>query len=305
MRRVDLNLLYVLRELLKEPNTTRVGERLGLTQSSVSAALGRLRWAFQDELFVRSGRSLAPTRKAESLLEPVEHVISCIESLVEEVRFDPDSLARTFTLVSADFMLATLVGPLIASMYETAPRTRLVSTHFLPDTRDRIRSGHLDIMIGPRPSESIENEIDRLSFQALYTDHLVAAVASDNPGFGDRLTEAELMRARHLDFNPSFISGWTSQTRLFLSQQGLRFDYAAEFSSQMLLMRALGASDALAIVPLKLVELGGAQAGVRFMELPIATPEFEVSMIWNRSFDNDPEHQWFRSQIEEVCNANL
>ena len=64
MRRVDLNLLYVLRELLKDPNTTKVAEKLNLTQSAVSAALGRLRWAFQDDLFVRSGRAMAPTRRA-------------------------------------------------------------------------------------------------------------------------------------------------------------------------------------------------------------------------------------------------
>jgi len=74
-----------------------VAEKLNLTQSAVSASLGRLRWAFQDDLFVRSGRAMAPTRRAETLLEPVEEIIRRIESLVEEVHFEPEKLQRIFT----------------------------------------------------------------------------------------------------------------------------------------------------------------------------------------------------------------
>jgi Bacterial regulatory helix-turn-helix protein, lysR family len=39
----DLNLLKVLDALLREGSTVRAGERIGLSQPAVSAALGRLR----------------------------------------------------------------------------------------------------------------------------------------------------------------------------------------------------------------------------------------------------------------------
>jgi DNA-binding transcriptional LysR family regulator len=50
---LDLNLLRVFDALLDERNVTRAGARLGLSQSAVSHALGRLRLLLGDELFVR------------------------------------------------------------------------------------------------------------------------------------------------------------------------------------------------------------------------------------------------------------
>ncbi len=61
LRAVNLNLLPVLRELLRERSVTRAAEKLHLTQSGVSEALSRLRYHFQDELLVRVGRKMIPT----------------------------------------------------------------------------------------------------------------------------------------------------------------------------------------------------------------------------------------------------
>ncbi len=43
LRRVDMNLLVLFEALMIERNLTRVGEKLFITQSTVSAALARLR----------------------------------------------------------------------------------------------------------------------------------------------------------------------------------------------------------------------------------------------------------------------
>ena len=60
----DLNLLRVLDAMLREPNTTRVGERIGLSQPAVSAALSRLRHTLGDPLFVREGNRMPdPVRR--------------------------------------------------------------------------------------------------------------------------------------------------------------------------------------------------------------------------------------------------
>jgi len=66
----DLNLLKVLDALLREGSTVRAGQRAGLSQPAVSAALSRLRHALNDPLFVREGRGLVPTDYARSLESP-------------------------------------------------------------------------------------------------------------------------------------------------------------------------------------------------------------------------------------------
>ena len=64
---VDLNLLKVFEALHEESSASRAALRLGVTQSAVSAALRRLRELYGDQLFVRTGRGLAPTLKANQL----------------------------------------------------------------------------------------------------------------------------------------------------------------------------------------------------------------------------------------------
>ena len=58
---VDLNLLVVLRELLREQNVTRAAERVGVTQPAASAALARLRRRFGDELHTGLQQHLTTT----------------------------------------------------------------------------------------------------------------------------------------------------------------------------------------------------------------------------------------------------
>ena len=85
----DLNLLKVLDALLREASTTRAGERIGLSQPAVSAALGRLRAAFDDPLLVRDGQSLRPTEFALSLVTPLQHLLEDAGQLLKRPAFDP------------------------------------------------------------------------------------------------------------------------------------------------------------------------------------------------------------------------
>ncbi len=78
----DLNLLRVLDALLREGSTVGAGRRLGLSQPAVSAALGRLRHALGDPLFVRQGQGLVPTGFAAGLEEQLRTVLEDIEGVL-------------------------------------------------------------------------------------------------------------------------------------------------------------------------------------------------------------------------------
>ena len=68
---IDLNLLVAFDSLMAERNVTRAAERNGLTQPAVSKALNRLRYLFDDPLFVRRDRSMEPTARAIELAGPI------------------------------------------------------------------------------------------------------------------------------------------------------------------------------------------------------------------------------------------
>ena len=57
----NLNAFRVLEAVFEEGSASRAAIRLNITQSAVSATLAQLRNAYNDPLFVRTGRGLKPT----------------------------------------------------------------------------------------------------------------------------------------------------------------------------------------------------------------------------------------------------
>src|SRR6187551_2551345 len=95
---IDLNLLVVLRALLRERHVTRAAARVGLSQSATSHALARLRELYADPLLVRQGRALGLTPRAARLLPALERGLGDLESAVAgEPEFEPSTARRTFS----------------------------------------------------------------------------------------------------------------------------------------------------------------------------------------------------------------
>ena len=57
----DLNLLLVFEAMFRHGSVTRAAAQIGLTQSAMSSALGRLRRQFGDPLFVNTRSGMLPT----------------------------------------------------------------------------------------------------------------------------------------------------------------------------------------------------------------------------------------------------
>src|SRR5690625_6229412 len=71
----DLNLLRVLAAVIEQGSITAAAEQLQMSQPAVSQSIKRLRKVVRDELFVKQGRGIAPTRVALQLYRDTsEHV---------------------------------------------------------------------------------------------------------------------------------------------------------------------------------------------------------------------------------------
>ena len=144
--KIDLNLLSVLHTLLAEGSVTRAARRLGVGQPAASHALTRLRKLFADPLFVRAGRQLVPTPRAEALREPLARLLAETARLVaHEAGFDPARTTRSFVLVCPD-LLAPMLPRLVAHLGAKAPKARLEVVLPRPDdARALLRSGSFAI----------------------------------------------------------------------------------------------------------------------------------------------------------------
>ena len=152
MKDVDLNLLPSLQALLELRNVSRAAERMHLSQPAMSAALGRLRRHFNDELLVRAGRGYELTPFAQALAPRVERALTDVQDAMQlRSEFDPASSDRRFVLAASDYVTGVLIRHLRALIAVEAPG---VSVDYVPTSRASIRPGlesfgSVDLIVGP------------------------------------------------------------------------------------------------------------------------------------------------------------
>ena len=119
---LDLNLLVALDVLLEERSVSRAATRLHISQPAASAALGRLRNFFKDDLLVLHGKRMIPTAYGESLVPEIGRVLGQVDSIISgSSEFDPGKSERVFRLMASDYIASVVVGPAIQTIEDVAP----------------------------------------------------------------------------------------------------------------------------------------------------------------------------------------
>lgn len=294
MPALDLNLLVTLDVLLQEGSVVGAAQRLGLSASAMSRALGRLRDATGDPLLVRAGRGLVPTPRALELRDRVRHVVDDAEAVLRPaLRLDLLSLTRTFTIRSSEGFVENFGASLIAEIAVQAPKVRL---HFMPKPdKDStpLRDGTVDLETGIT-GKTMGPEIRT---QSLFLDRFVGVVRK-----GHALAKGKVTAARY-----------ASGTHVLISRRDLEMapvDHALEvlglsrhagaivggFSSAIALARA---TDMVATVPD--IHTRSLADGMHRFLLPLSLREFTISQFWHPRLEADPANKWLRTLLHDVC----
>lgn len=127
IEQMDLNLFKVFEALYEEGSASRAALRLGVTQSAVSASLGRLRKIFNDHLFTRTGRGLTPTRRAEEMKPVVSDALQSCRQSLSLARFAGNvSQERTLAIGWSDDYEIALGRTVIDQVHQAFPGVRLL-----------------------------------------------------------------------------------------------------------------------------------------------------------------------------------
>lgn len=99
LHKIDLNLLSTFEALIEESSVAGAADRLHLTASAVSHALGRMRTQFDDPLFVRVGGKMQPTPRALLLADEIAPILRNLRRALEPAEtFDPATTNRVFRI---------------------------------------------------------------------------------------------------------------------------------------------------------------------------------------------------------------
>lgn len=296
----DLNLLRVFDALMRERSATRAGERVGLSQPAVSAALNRLRHALNDELFVRQGNEMVPTPRAEALAAPVRAALAGVEqALGSTARFDPAAAQREFRLLGADFFSMLVMPDLAQAVARAAPG---ISLRFMDTGRGdigRLLSDDLIDIALEGPLAPLPEWISRqVLFRSPFTiiaacGHAALAAAGIREGSVIPLDLfCELPQA--LRSSDGSTTGFVSDA---LARIGRKRRVVLTLPHFYAIGRAVARGDLIAAVPIQFARACAEELRLALYAAPIEIPEPDICMFWHRRHDQDPAHRWLREQI--------
>jgi DNA-binding transcriptional LysR family regulator len=294
----DLNLLLPLEVLLEEANVTRAGQRLELSQPTMSAALARLRRRFDDELLVRAGRDYELTPFARDLLPEVQHAVRLLRTALDlEDEFDPGTSQRTFRLTMSDYAIAVVHEPLVRLVEAEAPGVRLSIGHLNQDSRGSERM-------------LVENDalIVPLGFgfpgvsRPLWTDRMVILVDRDNPRLVDgRLTLEDLAALPRAvgSFGPGTP---TPEDRVF-GQLGLERHVVLQVFGFLPLPFVIEGTDMVAVVPeiLARMHVRGGDSRLVIVEPPFSEIVLAEGYYFSEHRLSDPAYRWLFGRLDAVA----
>ncbi|MHA6264210.1 LysR family transcriptional regulator [Arenibacterium sp. CAU 1754] len=298
----DLNLLRVLDALLQEGSTVRAGARIGLSQPAVSAALGRLRMALDDPLFVRHGQRLEPTEYARALADPLRRTLDDIETMISGPgSFDPMKAVETFKLSGSDFFAEMLMPALGDHLSRVAPNVRVQLVDLVPDNYvDTLENYEVDIALIPKMEHP-----SWVDWQPLFRSGFVMIARRGHP----RLARARLQPGDvipidlfcdlgHILFSPE--GNLRTMGDAALAAAGRERRVVMTMPVFYGVSRAVAESDHVALLPEQLAARLSGSMGLDIYEPPMPIAKPEIGMIWHKRASNAPAHRWIRDQIAQL-----
>jgi DNA-binding transcriptional LysR family regulator len=295
LRRLDLNLLVVFDAVMLERSVTRAAERVFLTQSAVSSALGRLREQLGDELFIRGSGKLRPTPRALELEEPVRALLAELQEVLAPSQFDPATESRSFTIATNDYFTAVVAPPLARRLAKAAPGIdlRIVPTAGRPLEMLDAREADLVCTSWSQPPE-------RFSIEMLVEDSYVCVVRKDHPFARKAPTLAQFARAKHILVSPRGDAKGFVDHRL--AEKGLTRRILMTVNHFAAAPQIVAETDAVLTVPRLIAERFAPARSTALFDCPVPVPPAlrRMSMIWHDRLSRHPAHAWLRATMLEV-----
>jgi DNA-binding transcriptional LysR family regulator len=314
---LDLNLLRVFDAMTIELNTTRAGERVGLSQPAVSSALGRLRHIVGDELFVREGNRMVPTERALMLGAPIREALRRMEDALSNVaRFDPAAAAQTFRLSGSDYFSTLLMPRLSAAVMSEAPGVTLqMLDHPSGEALRLLAEGAIDLAVVPveradrkdrPPSPTLVDarfEVpDWVCSRKLLESFVVAVAPKHHPALeragvqpGHRIP-AEVFCAIP-QVLMSMDGGTTGTIDPVLAAHGLTRRVAVTVPHFQAVALAIAEAGLLGNLPIHFARSVAPLLELELYLPPYDPPITEVMLFWHRRVDGNAASAWLRDHI--------
>ena len=291
-QRLDLNLLVALDALLAERSVSLAAERICLSQSATSSALGRLREYFGDELLIVRGRQMVLTARAEGLVDPVRAVLEQVRSTIAVAPpFDPATTDRTITIMASDYSTEVLLAPALLAMASTAPNLRVEIQAMADAPVECLERGQIDLLLTIDYAISVEHPR-----RILFEDDYVVVGWTGNPAMAGKMT-------RELYFSLGHIAARFGKNRVpafedwFMRRQKQQRRVEVIAPSFLSLPGLVIGTNRIATCHRRMAQRMVGSLPLVMREIPMDIPPIREAIQWHISNNNDAAIAWFVEQL--------
>jgi DNA-binding transcriptional LysR family regulator len=296
-QRFDLNLLRLLVALHRTRSVSKAAAELELSQPATSLALGRMRKAFGDPLFVRTPAGMLPTPRCTELADAAAKSLANIDgSVFQEATFDPALSHRDFVVTMADVGELHFLPRLVAHLAKHAPNCNLTCQTFATqDLETALEEGQCDLALGFFPNLERPN----LYAQHLFMHSLVCLVRADHP----EVESARISMRRFLQLSHVVVHPMGRSHELFealLKEKGYRRRVQLMSVHFLSVPAIIAATDLIVTVPRSIADYYVRLEKLRIVEPPINIRPYSLKQFWHPRYHSDPAVRWLRGSVRAL-----
>jgi DNA-binding transcriptional LysR family regulator len=305
LKEIDLNLLLIFTELIRERRVLRTAENLGMSQPGVSNGLNRLRHILNDELFVRTPRGMEPTSYAMQLAGPIAEALEQIRVTLEVgASFDPATSTRRFSIAMTDIGEIDFLPTLVEAIERLAPGITINTVrNNAVHLKEEMENGQVDLAVGLLP------DLQANFFKRQLTvSEYVCLFRRGHPLDKAAMTLEDFVAAGHL----VVVSAGTGHS--VVDEEFRRRGIVRNVKLQIPHFAAVGfllhETNLITTVPKRLVNRCTGPFDLASTPVPFDLPAIPIDLFWSARYHRDPANQWLRTlmvdtfNIEEAARSN-
>jgi DNA-binding transcriptional LysR family regulator len=297
---LDLHLLKCLDVLVQERHVTRAAERMEMSQSGMSAALGRLRRVFDDPILVRTPQGMELSEHAMEIAGAVRRALSELEMAVgRRGRFEPAESSAIFTVMASDYVGLMILPALVERLRVAAPGITLSLA--APDprrVREALANAEVDLVIG-----FFHDIAEGLYQSTIATDALACVVRRPHPRVDGAITTEQYSRGEHIFYGtpPGLVSSIEVVLDRLLPLHGIERRIVLHIPSLGVMPRVIARSDLIATLPARLCASFAERLGLQVLPLPFPADPLPIQSVWHERLHENNAHRWLREQVREAA----
>ena len=292
LRQIDLNLLVIFNQLLRDRRVSTTADKLGLSQPAVSNALKRLRALLKDDLFVRTAKGMEPTPYAMHLLEPIAYALGTLENaLNQRDSFDPVSSEHVFTLSLTDIGEIVFMPTLMKALSKVAPHAHIRTLrHNEGHLRQDMETGEVDLAVGLLPS------LTTGFFQRrLFKQRYVCMFRKGHPGAQHPITLEQYTSLPHVGVTSA--NTGHGEVDEWMQKKGIQRQMRLQVPHFVAVGHILQTSDLIATVPERFAQRCEGPFQLVSSPLPVKLPDIAINLFWHGKYNRDPANMWLSQQM--------